>query len=88
MRAYELQIEVAELQDGGDYRFVVTSPDLPSLVVAGDTAEEVLDLAPHVAAALIASMNQAGDPLPDGVRHISSPPSLIVPAHGGGNPSS
>jgi predicted RNase H-like HicB family nuclease len=61
---YELQIEVQELTDGGDYRYMATSPDLPNLIVAGDTAEEVLNLAPQVAAALITSMKERGDPLP------------------------
>jgi predicted RNase H-like HicB family nuclease len=61
---YELRVEVQELTDGGDYRFMATSPDLPNLIVAGDTPEEVLNLAPQVAAALITSMKQSGDPLP------------------------
>jgi predicted RNase H-like HicB family nuclease len=74
MTAYELSIEVEELRDGSDYRFVATSPDLPSLVVAGDTTEEVLSLAPQVAAALIASLRAAGDPLPPGIRHLDAPP--------------
>jgi predicted RNase H-like HicB family nuclease len=58
---YELQIEVEELKDGGDYRYMATSPDLPNLIVVGDTIEEVLELAPSVAGALIASMQAAGD---------------------------
>jgi predicted RNase H-like HicB family nuclease len=61
---YELRIDVQELTDGGDYRYMATSPDLPALIVAGDTAEEVLNLAPQVAAALITSMRESGDPLP------------------------
>ena len=64
MILYDLRIKVEELTDGGDYRYLATSPDLPNLLVAGDTAEEVLVLAPQVAAALIASMKAAGDPLP------------------------
>jgi predicted RNase H-like HicB family nuclease len=52
----ELEIRVEELADGGDYHYVATSPDLPSLIVAGDTPEEVLALAPRVAEALIASI--------------------------------
>jgi predicted RNase H-like HicB family nuclease len=74
MEAYELQIEVEAFDDGGDYRFVATSPDLPNLVVAGDSAEEVLALAPEVAASLIASMKAAGDPLPENIRHITALP--------------
>ncbi len=61
---YELRIEVQELTDGGDYRYMATSPDLPNLIVAGDTAEEVFNLAPQVAAALITSMKERGDHLP------------------------
>ena len=45
MNVYDLAIHVEEIQDGGDYRYVATSPDLPGLLVAGDTAEEVLSLA-------------------------------------------
>ncbi len=57
---YELRIEVEELDDGGDYRYMGTSPDLPNLIVVGDTVEEVLALAPGVARALIETM-RAGD---------------------------
>ena len=42
MNIYDLAIHVEEIHDGGDYRYVATSPDLPGLLVAGDTAEEVL----------------------------------------------
>lgn len=72
MTLYDLQIKVEELKDGGDYRFVATSPDLPNLIVAGDTEDEVLALAPQVASALIASMKAAGDPLPKTLRAITS----------------
>lgn len=65
MAFYDLQIKVEEITDGGDYRYLATSPDLPNLIVAGDTVEEVLTLAPRVAEALIASMQAAGDPIPD-----------------------
>ena len=64
MALYDLEIEVEELNDGSDYRYLATSPDLPSLIVVGDTMEEVLALVPQVAAALIASMKAAGDRLP------------------------
>jgi len=74
MALYDLRITIEELSDGGDYRYVATSPDLPNLIVVGDTAEEVLDLAPQVAAALIASMQAAGDPLPDSLRTVPSLP--------------
>ena len=80
---YELQIEVEELKDGGDYRYMATSPDLPNLIVVGDTIEEVLELAPSVAGALIASIRAAGDPLPETLKVVSSTPfqsRVMVPA--------
>ena len=74
MKVYDLAIRIEEAADGGDYRYVATSPDLPGLVVAGDTPEEVLSLAPSVASALIASMKAEGDPLPESIRSLSSFP--------------
>jgi predicted RNase H-like HicB family nuclease len=74
MKVYDLALRVEEIPDGGDYRFVATSPDLPGLLVAGDTAEEVLSLAPSVAGALIASLQAAGDPLPATMRPLSTFP--------------
>jgi predicted RNase H-like HicB family nuclease len=74
MTLYDLEITIEEMEDGGDYRYLATSPDLPNLLVAGDTVDEVLSLAPQVAAALIASMNAAGDPLPEGLQRVSSLP--------------
>ena len=61
---YELRIEVEELDDGGDYRYMGTSPDLPNLIVVGNTVEEVLSLAPGVAQALIETMREYGQPIP------------------------
>jgi predicted RNase H-like HicB family nuclease len=75
---YELEVRVEELRDGGDYHYLATSPDLPNLIVAGDTAEEVLALAPQVASALISLMKAAGDPLPDTLRAI---PALPLVSH-------
>ena len=83
MSMYDVQIKVEELGDGGDYRYVATSPDLPGLLVVGDTAEEVLTLAPDVASALIASLKASGDPLPDSLRPISASSfvsRIVVPA--------
>lgn len=68
MNLYEIEIKVEKLKDGGDYEYVATSPDLPGLLVAGDTVDEVLTLAPQVAAALIASIQEAGDPLPNSLQ--------------------
>ncbi len=70
MQLYDIQIKVEKLKDGGDYQYIATSPDLPGLLVAGDTPDEVLALAPDVAAALIASLRAAGDPLPDALRTL------------------
>jgi predicted RNase H-like HicB family nuclease len=67
---YDLQITVEEISDGGDYRYVASSPDLPNLIVAGDSISDVLANAPQVARALIASMLDAGDPLPERLRAI------------------
>ena len=74
MTLYDLEITIEELEDGGDYRYLATSPDLPNLLVAGDTVDEVLAIAPQVAAALIASMKATGDPLPEGLQRVSSLP--------------
>jgi predicted RNase H-like HicB family nuclease len=74
MKIYDLALHVEEIQDGGDYRYVATSPELPGLLVAGDTAEEVLSLAPSVAGALIASLQAEGDALPASIRPLSSFP--------------
>lgn len=65
MEIYSLRIVVEELDDTGDYKYLATSPDLPNLIVAGDTPDEVLGLAPQVASALIASMKAHGDKLPE-----------------------
>jgi len=74
MALYDLEIELEELSDGSDYRYLASSPDLPNLIVVGDTMEEVLALAPQVAAVLIASMKAAGDALPPTLREIPSLP--------------
>lgn len=74
MELYDLRIEVEELDDGSDYRYMAVSPDLPGLIVVGDTTEEVLTLAPQVASALIASIKAAGDSLPDTLKPIPSLP--------------
>jgi len=74
MNVYDLAIHVEEIRDGGDYRYIATSPDLPGLLVAGESAEEVLSLAPSVAGALIASLQAEGDPLPATIHPMSSFP--------------
>ncbi len=74
MALYDLTIEVQELHDGSEYRYMATSPELPGLLVVGDTTDEVLTMAPHVASALIASLKAAGDPLPETLHTIDSLP--------------
>jgi predicted RNase H-like HicB family nuclease len=74
MELYDLQLTIEALDDGSDYRYIAASPDLPNLIVVGDTLEEVLSQAPQVASALIASMKAAGDPLPDALHPVSSLP--------------
>jgi predicted RNase H-like HicB family nuclease len=76
MMLYDLRINVEKLQDDGDYSYMASSPDLPNLIVAGDTVDEVLALAPQIASALIASMKSAGDPLPKKLRIVSTLPTI------------
>jgi predicted RNase H-like HicB family nuclease len=61
---YELRIEIEELNDGGDYKYMGTSPDLPNLIVVGDTVDEVLARAPGVAQALIETMREYSQRIP------------------------
>lgn len=68
MELYGLQITIEELDDGSDFCYMAVSPDLPGLIVVGDTVEEVWSLAPQVAAALIASIKAAHDELPSTLR--------------------
>ena len=62
---FRLQIE--PLEEGG---FVATSPDVPGLVVEGETVEEVEEIAPHVAKAIAESYLDHGNPLPPGLERI------------------
>ena len=71
---YDLRLQIEELKDDGDYHYMATSPDLPGLIVAGDSVEEVVSQAPGVARALIASMQAEGDPLPATLHEVSSLP--------------
>jgi hypothetical protein len=36
---YDLKVELEELDDGSDYHYMATSPDLPNLIVVGDTTK-------------------------------------------------
>lgn len=70
MEIYNLRLVVEELKDDGDYKYLATSPNLPNLIVAGDTPDEVLALAPQVASALIASMKAFEAPTRDRPRRL------------------
>ena len=61
---YELRIQIEELDDSGDYRYLGTSPDLPNLIVVGDSVEEILAHAPGVARALLETMQEHEMPTP------------------------
>jgi len=61
---YELPVEIQELDDGDDYKYIGTSPVLPNLIVVGDTIDEVVALAPGVARALIQTMRDHNLPVP------------------------
>lgn len=58
---YQIRINVEELPEG---LWLGTSPDLPGLIVQAETPQRVLDLAPHIAADLIAVMRETGQELP------------------------
>ena len=62
---------------------MATSPDLPNLIVVGDTIDEVLALAPQVASVLPTSMEATDGSLPKTIRAappISSTVHILVPA--------
>jgi predicted RNase H-like HicB family nuclease len=85
MNIYELTIRLKELNGGGDHEYMATSPDLPGLIVVGDTPDEVIDLAPQVDSALIASLKDSGDKIPETLQPITRLPhisrlTITVPA--------
>lgn len=61
------RLEIEPLSEGG---FVATSPDVPGLVVEGETVEEVRELAPHVAKAIAECHLEHGDPMPPGLERF------------------
>ncbi len=67
---YELTLDIRRLEEGP---YLGTSPDLPGLLVQAATPEEVIDLAPDVARALIAVMLETGQMLPAGLRRLDVP---------------
>lgn len=75
---YDLKVIIEPLEDG-DYHFMATSPDLPNLVVAGDTIDEVLANVPLVARALLETMQETGQPIPVTLTPKSVPYQAILP---------
>jgi len=61
---YKVTLEIDELPEGPH---LGTSPDLPGLVVQGDSVQAVLRLAPEIAHDLIAVMIETGQPLPGSI---------------------
>ncbi len=57
---YRITLEIEELPEGP---YLGTSPELPGLVVQGESVEQVLRLAPDVARDLIAVMVETGQPV-------------------------
>ncbi len=76
---YGLKVEIQQLVEDGDYRYMATSPDLPNLVVAGDTIEEILAEVPAVARALFQTMEEVGQPLPDTLKVEPGPYQANLP---------
>ena len=76
---YQITLEIQRLEDGP---YLGTSPDLPGLIVQGATPEEVFDLAPDIARALIEVMIETGQPLPPSMHPLEVPIRipLVVPS--------
>ncbi|HYN22852.1 MAG TPA: type II toxin-antitoxin system HicB family antitoxin [Thermoanaerobaculia bacterium] len=76
---YKITLELEKLPEGP---YLGTSPDLPGLVVQGDSVEEVIQLAPDVAHDLIAVIIETNQQLPPGIETVSAPGrlSVLVPA--------
>ncbi len=74
MATYKITLEIEHLPEGP---YLGTSPDLPGLIVQAETAEEVIRLAPDIAADLIQVMQEMGQPLPTQLVTLFAP--LRVP---------
>ncbi len=74
MATYRITLEIEHLPEGP---YLGTSPDLPGLIVQAETAEEVIRLAPDIAADLIQVMQEMGQPLPTQLVALLTP--LRVP---------
>ena len=78
MARYILPVEIQHLDEGV---YLATSPALPGFLVQADTMEEVMNLAPGVAQALIEAMQQKGISLPETLQAAEPPfhADLLVP---------
>ncbi len=78
---YRITLEIEQLPEGP---YLGTSPDLPGLVVQGDSVQEVLRLAPDLAHDLIAVMRETNQQLPPDLETVTvTAPgrvSVLVPA--------
>ena len=78
MARYILPIKIQLLDEGV---YLATSPALPGFLVQADTVEELMELAPGIAQALIEAMQESGVPLPETL-HAAEPPfhaDLLLP---------
>jgi predicted RNase H-like HicB family nuclease len=57
MSNYQLPLEIEPLEEGG---YLATSPALQGFLVQADTIEEIFELAPGVARALLEAMKEKG----------------------------
>jgi len=67
---YKITLDIEQLPEGP---YLGTSPDLPGLVVQGDSVQEVLRLAPDVARDLITVMVETEQQLPAGIETVVAP---------------
>ncbi len=72
---YRLTLSIEKLDEGG---FLGTCSDLPGFLVQGSSPEEVLHLAPEVAADFIAVLRETGRPLPPEIKLDTTPAELAV----------
>ena len=61
MRTATLKLEIEVLEDGS---YMATAPEIRSLVAWGETMQDAIENAGHVARALLASFRDHGDPVP------------------------
>lgn len=79
MSIYQLPLEIEPLDEGG---YLGRCLLLPGLNVQGETLEEVEQLAPGVAKALLEAMQEKGVPLPIEIKKTNPPfhVELLIPA--------